>query len=771
MMRVTKKFKKWKQKHFFFSALFLLLGFFSFLIFISFSSTDTSWAYHSSVIVPTANLLGSFGAHIAALFFYLFGFSAIGISFFFFYCAYLFFFRVPMRAEWDRFAAYFLLPVASAALFYSYQFDFFSVLSGGAVGSSVYQTLAKWFDPIGGTLLVHLFFFSCVIVIFRKTFVRCLHAIARGLQFIFNKEKFLRPAYAVSKKVGRVVAVPFVWAAKSIRRLFDGKDVTESGESVVSFEQQLVDEVEYSDVHEDPFWKDFTGKSVETPAQKIPTPAFEEKQTTISSAVGDQLEKNKQAFLQKQKTYSLPHKDLFKKPDTAGDDKKAMTELEERAKTLEEKLERFGVYGSVVSIKRGPVVTLFEYEPQIDSKISKIVALEDDLALALEALSIRIIAPIPGKSVVGFEVANVKRKNVSLSSIIRSDSFEKLDALLPLVLGKDTIGREVIVDLAKMPHLLIAGSTGSGKSVGLNAFLVSLLCKLTPDELKLILVDPKRLEFASYADIPHLLFPIVTDPKRTAPILRWVVDQMEQRYQSMAEVGARNIFDYNKYIKSHKNSRTHDGQLREKLPFIVIVIDELSDLMMTSGRDIEDLIARIAQMARAAGIHMIVATQRPSVDVITGLIKVNFPSRISFRVTSKVDSRTILDYCGAEKLLGSGDMLFLDSRSSLLKRLHGAYVSNEEIETLANHIRAERTVEYLDLSPELLKEESEVSAADDALYQDVVQFLESVDEVSISLLQRKFRIGYNRSARIIDLLESRGIILPSDGGKMRKVIR
>jgi len=773
MMRSIKKMKRWKHKQFLFGFLFLFVGFVFFLTLISFSPYDPSWMYHSSTIGPITNVLGSFGAQIAAFLFFLFGSSAFALVFFCLYCAYLFFAKRSFKSEWDRFAAYLFLPIASSSLLYWYQFDFFAVSPGGVVGSGFYNTAAKWFDSVGAGLLVHLLFFVSVIIIFRKTFVRFLFALSRAVQFLCDKEKFLRPAYVFVQRVGRAVAVPFVWAAQFLRRLFQGKDVTESGESVVSFEQQLVQEVEQDDVQEDPFWKDFTGKSVEAPAQKITNDAaFTQKQMSIGQSVD---KKNTPELFSEtvpqQKTYSLPHKDLFASPDSADDEAKAMTELEKRAKTLEEKLERFGVYGSVISIKRGPVVTLFEYQPQIDSKISKIIALEDDLALALEALSIRIIAPIPGKSVVGFEVANVKRKNVSLSSIIRSKTFEEFNAALPLVLGKDTIGREVIVDLAKMPHLLIAGSTGSGKSVGLNAFLVSMLCKLTPDELKLILVDPKRLEFASYADIPHLLFPIVTEPKRTAPILRWVVDQMERRYQDMADVGARNIFDYNKYIASHKHSVAPDGTVREKLPFIVIVIDELSDLMMTSGREVEDLIARIAQMARAAGIHMIVATQRPSVDVITGLIKVNFPSRISFRVTSKVDSRTILDYCGAEKLLGSGDMLFLDSRSSLLKRLHGAYVSNKEIETLANHIRAERSVEYLDLSPELLQDVSEVSAADDQLYKDIVEFLETVDEVSISLLQRKFRIGYNRSARIIDLLESRGIILPSDGGKMRKVIR
>jgi len=314
-----------------------------------------------------------------------------------------------------------------------------------------------------------------------------------------------------------------------------------------------------------------------------------------------------------------------------------------------------------------------------------------------------------------------------------------------------------------MPHLLIAGSTGSGKSVALNSLLISMLYKLTPDELNLILIDPKRLEFSAYEDISHLLFPIVTDHKKVSPILKWVVSHMEERYEKMAKVGARNIFDYNSKIDSMGNMSS--------MSFIVIIIDELADLMMTAGRDIEGLIARIAQMARAAGIHMIVATQRPSVDVITGLIKVNFPSRISFRVTSKVDSRTILDCCGAEKLLGRGDMLFLGSGSSSLSRLHGAYVSGKEIEKVVSHIRAEREVVYRDLAEYVSFEETKLSDADDLLYQDVLGFLDSIDEVSISLLQRKFRIGYNRSARIIEKLESQGLILPSDGSKTRKVVR
>jgi S-DNA-T family DNA segregation ATPase FtsK/SpoIIIE len=460
--------------------------------------------------------------------------------------------------------------------------------------------------------------------------------------------------------------------------------------------------------------------------------------------------------------YTLPDASLFIGVKEEKDNAQIKHEMQERAQLLEEKLRRFGIEGSVVAIKRGPVVTLFEYKPAIDTKLSKILALEDDLSLALQAMSIRILAPIPGTNVVGFEVANTLRRDVSFAGLVKSSHFQKYKGSLPLILGEDTIGEPVVIDLARTPHLLIAGSTGSGKSVGLNGMLMSLVCRLTPDELKLILIDPKRLEFAAYADIAHLLFPIITHPKKATMALRWVVKEMERRYEAIAASGARNLFDYNEQMIKKGT---------DKLPFIVVVVDELADLMMTAGRECEDLITRITQMARAAGIHLLVATQRPSVDIITGLIKVNFPSRISFRVTSKIDSRTILDCSGADKLLGRGDMLFLDATTSLLRRVHGAYVSDKEIQAVVAHIKAERPPEYL--SSEELQEGRQGEGLDtsDVLYEDVLQFLSTVEEISISLLQRRFRIGYNRSARIIDMLESQGFIMPADGGKTRKVVR
>jgi S-DNA-T family DNA segregation ATPase FtsK/SpoIIIE len=467
---------------------------------------------------------------------------------------------------------------------------------------------------------------------------------------------------------------------------------------------------------------------------------------------------------EKQAVFELPHVGLFNPVEQETQQPKVTKELEARAKILEEKLECFGITGSVTAIKRGPVVTLFEYQPAIDTKVSKIVSLEDDLAMALQALSIRIIAPIPGRSVVGFEVANKQRSNVHLAPVICSNTYKNFKGSLPLVLGQDTVGNDVIVDLACMPHLLIAGSTGSGKSVALNCMLMSLLCKHTPQEMRLVLIDPKRLEFAAYADIAHLLFPIITDPKRATLALRWVVQHMEERYETMAACGARNFTDYNKLVGHHE-------KVTQAMPYVVVIIDELADLMMTASKEIEDLITRITQMARAAGIHLMVATQRPSVDVITGLIKVNFPSRVAFRVTSKVDSRTILDCAGADKLLGRGDMLFLDAQGGSLRRVHGAYVSDKEIAAVVGHIRAQQRAAYLDLSQEVIaRVQDGESDADDAIYRDVVAFIKEVDEISISLVQRKFRIGFNRSARIIERLESQGLIMSTDGGKTRKVL-
>ncbi len=758
----------------------------------SYSPYDSSWFFYSSAPAVITNACGSVGAQIAGILMYLFGGSSMLLVPMLLFTSYLMLCGRSFAYEWERLVAFGGFLFASAALSHLYQTDFFSSqFSGGHFGYGLCSFLYRFFDYVGTTLFLYTALGICFVVMTRLSFVVVAGYAIMGAQRTYELLRDYRvPQHAYQYVVLTLfyASRPVVWSARYLKGLLDGSALEGAGlvlpetgmaqedeehgissledmqplaftpldtlDSLDTFNSDsMVDEVYEEAILDEEFDKPeegtiFAAKSHVEPKKVIlPIPPI------AKIAVQKHVPSRE---------YRLPRASIFVGLKDERDDESVRDALQERAKILEEKLERFGVSGQVVSIKRGPVVTLFEYEPNIDTKISKILALEDDLALALQAMSIRILAPIPGRSVVGFEVANQDRRDVHLAKIIQSEKYRKFSGSLPLVLGQDTIGNEVIVDLVRMPHLLIAGSTGSGKSVALNTILISMLCKCTPDELKLILIDPKRLEFASYADIAHLLFPIVTDPRKAAPILRWVVHQMEERYEMMSRVGVRNVKDYN--MQCSKLGL-------EPLPYIVVIIDELADLMMTTGRDIEDLIARITQMARAAGIHMIVATQRPSVDVITGLIKVNFPSRVSFRVTSKVDSRTILDCGGADKLLGRGDMLFLDSTNSLLKRVHGAYVSDEEIEQVVSHIKSERPVAYLDIAQELASGEGDTQEGDEELLQQVVCFLDEIEDISISLLQRKFRIGYNRSARIIDLLESRGLIMPADGGKTRKVVR
>ncbi len=700
------------------------------LALISFNASDNSWFFYTSRQVQTTNYCGPVGADIAALFLFMFGAGAFVLIPF---CTYLLFFiafKKRFLDEWDRIGSFVLLLSTFALLSSAHGLNSFArTLPGGLLGANLLNLSTHLFDIVGTFVFAYTALLISLILIIRFSLIDALHAMYGLFARPFLKQGLAKPFW-VLKKVGGAVSFPIVALVGKCK----GRGVKTSS---IAFDN------------------DYKSKQINRMLSDQP-----EVEYTYEQKSQPQAEKPKKVYKRTGLgTYNLPTKDLFTKHMQHIEDTTVVSELEERAYTLQEKLGRFGVKGQVVNIKRGPVVTLFEYEPEIDSKISKIIALEDDLALALQALSIRILAPIPGRAVVGFEVANKNRRDVLFSKIVHSSQFQKDTLRLPLILGEDTTGNEVIVDLAKMPHLLIAGSTGSGKSVALNAMLISLLCKRSPQELKLILVDPKRLEFANYADIAHLLFPIVTNAKQAAPVLKWVVKEMERRYEMMAEFGARNIFDYQQ--AQAKND--------EELPFIVVVIDELSDLMMLTGKEVEDLITRIAQMARAAGIHLIIATQRPSVDVITGLIKVNFPSRVSFRVSSKIDSRTILDASGAEKLLGRGDMLFMDSSSAQLKRVHGAYVSDADIQKVVNHIKQEQEVHYLELMQEQIPDG--LLEADDQIYQEIVDYLEQVDEVSISLLQRKFRIGYNRSARIIETLESQGYITSSQGGKTRKVVR
>ncbi len=532
--------------------------------------------------------------------------------------------------------------------------------------------------------------------------------------------------------------------------------------------------------------------------------------------------------------YKLPELSLLNFDDPArGDlDRQAMLDLAVR---LEKTLADYGVKGRVSEIHPGPVVTMYEFVPQAGTKLSKITALSNDLAMTLEALKVRIVAPIPGKAAVGIEVPNKTRDTVYLKEIIGDESFARAKSKLTLALGKDIAGRPVSVDLARMPHLLIAGTTGSGKSVSVNGMICSILFNATPEDVKMIMIDPKMLELSIYEGIPHLLLPVVTDPKKANLALRWAVDEMERRYDLISKAGVRDIASYNKKIlkltegtpvpppkveekkikvmvsgpdgarevevdateeavtsaggvvtkdvlddisaaraaMQQKNAAAQQEEPQQKLPYIVVIIDEFADLMMVASKEVETSVARIAQKARAAGIHLLLATQRPSVDVITGLIKANFPSRIAFQVASKIDARTILDQQGAESLLGMGDMLFTD-RGLALRRIHGPLVTDVEIREVVEFLKKQGKPVY-DL--DILKprgdeggEEGEGEDMSDEMYDQAVALVAETRQASISMIQRRLRVGYNRAARMVERMEREGIVGAADGAKPREVL-
>jgi S-DNA-T family DNA segregation ATPase FtsK/SpoIIIE len=497
------------------------------------------------------------------------------------------------------------------------------------------------------------------------------------------------------------------------------------------------------------------------------------KESKQHALVVDELEENKMLLEQidkgiseKPKNFKLPPLDFFQNPpkkQTLVDE----AELDDKIRDLIEKLKHFNIEGDVVRTYAGPVVSTFEFKPAANIKVSKILGLQDDLAMALKAQTIRIQAPIPGKDVVGIEIPNKTVETIYLREMLESQLFQEAASPLTLILGKDIVGKPFITDLKKLPHLLIAGTTGSGKSVGINSMILSLLYKNSPDQLKLLMIDPKMLEFSIYNEIPHLLTPVITKPKEAISALNNMVYEMERRYQLMSETRTKNIENFNEKAKKEG----HD-----LLPYIVVIIDELADLMMTSGKDVEYSIARLAQMARASGIHLIVATQRPSVDVVTGLIKANLPSRISYKVGQKIDSKIILDGMGAESLLGRGDMLFTPPGMSGLVRLHAPWSTEVEIEKVVDFLKAQREPEY---DRRFLRDKEDVTKSDngggsdeeaDELYDEAKNIILTEQKTSISYLQRRLQIGYNRSARLIEQLENNGILSAPNAKGNRDII-
>ena len=494
------------------------------------------------------------------------------------------------------------------------------------------------------------------------------------------------------------------------------------------------------------------------------------------------------AFMQSSMSrYQLPPFSLLSAPSPEARTV-SRDELLVNSQLLEKRLRDFGIAGRITQVHPGPVITMYELEPAPGVKLNRITNLSDDLALAMKAIRVRIVAPIPGKSTVGIEIPNMHREEVTLKEILTSSAYESSRSKLTLAIGKDTIGNPVVTDLSTMPHLLIAGTTGSGKSMALNSMILSLLFAARPDEVKLVLIDPKLLELSAYDGIPHLLAPVIVGPKEAASALQQVVTEMQRRYRLLAERGTRNIESYNKSLAADGASQgrppntthheatpapsaDHPGtEQAGPLPYIVVVIDELADLMLVASREVEDAIARLAQMARAAGIHLIVATQRPSVDVITGVIKANFSARISFQVSSKVDSRTVLDVNGAEQLVGKGDMLFMMPGTSVLSRLHGGYVSEQEIKKTVDFVKKQAAPNYsLEITPSSTAEYGDGSERD-ALYAQAIDLVLSTSQASASFIQRRLRVGYPRAARMIEMMEEDGLVGPSAGSRPRQII-
>jgi len=503
----------------------------------------------------------------------------------------------------------------------------------------------------------------------------------------------------------------------------------------------------------------FTAPVVET--GHTTTPSLLEKPKIVEPLSVEKIEPQQEHFdfmdITPDGTYRLPPLSLLNDPPPSIS-RVSREDLLMNSSVLEKKLLDFGIEGQIVQVHPGPVITMYEFEPAPGVKLSRIINLSDDLALAMKSGSVRIVAPIPGRSTVGIEVPNQIREDVFLKEIIASEAFRNAKSRLTLALGRDISGSPVVADLTKMPHLLVAGATGSGKSVALNSMISSLLFNMTPADLKMVMIDPKILELSTYEGIPHLLAPVITQPKEASWALQKLVEEMQKRYRILADRGVRNIEGYNRAAE--------EG---ERLPYIVVIVDELADLMMTAQREVEDSIARLAQMARAAGIHLIVATQRPSVDVLTGVIKANFPARISFKVSSKIDSRTILDTSGAEDLLDKGDMLFLPPGTSRLVRIHGAYISEGEVRQLVDYIRVQGKPDY---NYKLQQSKETVTDIDrDEYYQQALDLVLSTGQASISMIQRRLRIGFNRAARLIEMMEEDGFVGPAIGGKPREVLR
>jgi DNA segregation ATPase FtsK/SpoIIIE, S-DNA-T family len=688
-----------------------------FLSLVSFDLNDLSF-YTSHPYNPPHNLIRIFGAYLAWLVFFLFGWAGYLVPVFMGWVAARFFKNEPPKLGVSRIGGMTILLLSIGSLFglitlHNPAVGFWRT---GLFGFVISKLIARYFGMAGGYIV-----FSCLILLsaalVTEELISAIFSRATGnVQPIMDLLKM--PQALLQRQKPALPRKPVNGVSKIMQR-----EPTEAKE----------DEAEAK-------------PAVVRPKVRIKEEAAEK----------DATQPKRKPL--KVGNYQLPSLDLFDSPPPL-EARQIKEDLQHSARVLEETLDDFGISVRVTDIERGPIITRYELEPAPGVKLNRIVALGDDIALAMKAQSVRIVAPIPGKARVGVEVPNMQSTLVYLKEVLGSKEFRDSDSKLTMALGKDIAGMPVVTQLDSMPHLLIAGTTGSGKTVCVNSLILSILMKASPDELKFVMIDPKMVELAPYNGLPHLLCPVVTESKKASAALHWVVAEMERRYRMLAELGARNIGAYNQ------------KQEKEFLPYIVVVVDEFADLMVVARDEVESAVTRLAQLSRAVGIHLILATQRPSVDVITGVIKANLPARISFKVASKVDSRTVLDMNGADKLLGRGDMLFLRPQDSKLNRAQGALVSDAEIERVVDFIKAQAEPVYDEQVLSAQAKSGQPGGGEkDEMYDEAVRVVIETGQASVSILQRRMRLGYTRAARIIDMMEQDGLVGPYEGSKARKLL-
>jgi S-DNA-T family DNA segregation ATPase FtsK/SpoIIIE len=739
----------------------------------SYDPNDSAWFFATGTNDVPANFIGQVGAFLAELSFQVLGFASYLLPGLVAVVGWHYFWCLPVDAPYTKATGLLLLLGSASAMLTllvgaatagarTYE-------AGGFVGALLATTLTAYLNRTGTAIVLVTLLCLAVVLTTQVSFGR-----------LFT-EGVLRAGVAGARLRGRFVA----WRDER-RRLQQRRDVLAKHAAREGAARDGTDEAGAARITPDPaapaprtrVSAPETKPAPEPAADAAPAapPVVRRPPVRAPEPVAPPLPLAEAGpmglppAVRKPGAYVLPPMSLLDAPK--GERKVDERELMDAARQLEEKCREFAVEGAVVQIHPGPVVTTFEFKPDAGVKYSKVTGLADDLCLAMQAESV-LIDRIPGKSTVGIQIPNPNREAISLRELLESETYQRSTSKLTIALGKTIHGEPFVADLAVMPHLLIAGSTGTGKSVGLNAMLTSILYRATPDDVRLIMIDPKRLELGMYDDIPHLLTPVVVDPKKAANALRWAVREMEERYKHLASFGVRNIDQYNRNIRhlAEEPAAAEGQEPPRPLPFIVVVVDELADLMMVAGNEVEESIARLAQMARAVGIHLILATQRPSVDVITGLIKANLPSRISFRVSSKIDSRTILDANGAEQLLGRGDMLFMPPATSRVVRLHGPYISEQESARLASFLRKQGRPSFDEtITADDKAEKAGLEFEKDDLYDEAARMVVQSGQVSISSLQRKLRIGFSRAARLVDMMEAEGLVSAASGSKPREVL-